>query len=310
MSSGPVRPMAGLGWGLLGVLGFSFTVPLTRIAVEALPPLFVASGRAVVAAILAGTALVLLRQRLPSRRYWWQLAAVAAGVVLGFPLLTTYALTFAPAGRSALVIGLLPAATAVVVVLRTGERPPRRFWIFAFAGAIAALALVWVGQGGIAPPGWADLLLFGAVLAAATGYAEGGLVARDLGAWQTISFALVLAAPVMVGLTVWSVVDGAGWPAAGTGSAGWHHWASFGYLAVVSMFLAFFAWYRGLAIGPLATVSQVQLVQPVFSLLWAAWLLGEVVTPAMVAAGGAVILCAWCAVRTRRSRRTRHQRAA
>lgn len=302
----PPRPRGrgtarGLAWGLLGVAGFSMTVPLTRISVEAIPALFIASGRAVVAAVIAGTVLLLTRQRLPRGRQWGRIAVVAAGVVLGFPLLTSYALTMAPAGRSALVIGLLPAATAVTVVLRTGERPPRRFWAFAAAGAVSAVVLVWFGQGSIAPPGWADLMLFGAVVAAALGYAEGGALARELGAWQTVSWALVMSVPVMGALTVWSLLDRGPWDA--VAAPGWQHWVSFGYLAIVSMYLAFFAWYRGLAIGPMTQVSQIQLAQPILSLIWAALLLGEQITLAMVAAGGAVILCAWCAVRTRHSDR-------
>jgi drug/metabolite transporter (DMT)-like permease len=80
-------------------------------------------------------------------------------------------------------------------------------------------------------------------------------------------------------------------------------WASLGYLGVVSMFLGFFAWYRGLAIGPMAQVSQVQLVQPVLSILWAALLLGEEMTWPTILGGGAVIVCAGIAVRIRLDRK-------
>jgi drug/metabolite transporter (DMT)-like permease len=139
---------------------------------------------------------------------------------------------------------------------------------------------------------WADLLLFGAVVAAAVGYAEGGLLARELGAWQTVSWALVLCAPLMVVLTGWSVAH-----EAPTATAG--QWAAFAYLGVVSMFLGFFAWYRGLAIGPMAQVSQVQLVQPVLSISWAALLLGEALTWATLVGGLVVIACAGAAVRMR-----------
>jgi drug/metabolite transporter (DMT)-like permease len=289
-----VLSSAGLLWGLVGVLGFSFTVPFTRVAVDGggLPPLFLASGRAVIAALLAAAALAITRQGPPRGTQWLRLAVVAGGIVLGFPLLTSFALTVSTAGHGAVVIALLPAATAIVAVLRGKERPPVRFWIMAFTGAVAAVAFASVHGGGLGGLHWSDLLLFGAVIAAAVGYAEGGLLARELGAWQTVSWALVLSAPLMILLTTVSVVQQ---PPSGTPA----EWAAFGYLGVVSMFLGFFAWYRGLAIGPMAQVSQVQLTQPVMSLCWAALLLHERLTWSMLLGGIAVIACAALAVRTR-----------
>ena len=273
-------------------MAFSFTVPFTRVAVGGLPPLFIGSGRAVVAAVLAGLALALTRQKPPTRTQWLRLAVVAGGVVAGFPLLTSFALTTAPASHGAVVIGLLPAATAVAAVLRTGERPARSFWLFAGLGAVVAVAFAALQNGGLGGLHPSDLLLFGAVFAAAIGYAEGGLLARELGAWQTVSWALVLSAPVMIAL---ASVALAGEPLQATPV----QWLAFAYLAVVSMFLGFFAWYRGLAIGPMAQVSQIQLVQPVLSILWAGLLLHEQLGWATILGGLAVILCAGLAVRTR-----------
>ncbi len=277
---------------MLGVLAFSFTVPFTRVAVGGLSPLFIGSGRAVLAAILAIAALTLTRQRLPRGVQWVRLAVVAGGVVVGFPLLTSFALASVPASHGAVVIALLPAATAVMAVIRGRERPPRSFWIMAATGAVVTIAFASLQGGGIGEVGWADLLLFGAVIAAAIGYTEGGLLARELGAWQTVSFALVVAAPVMLVLTA---VAWAQHPPAATGV----QWAAFAYLGVVSMFLGFFAWYRGLAIGPLAQVSQVQLVQPVLSIGWAAVILHEQLTVATAVGGLAVVVCAGVAVRLR-----------
>jgi drug/metabolite transporter (DMT)-like permease len=285
-------PLSGLAWGLLGVAAFSFTVPFTRVAVGGLSPLFIGCGRAVVAAALAATALIVTRQRLPRGRQWWRLAVVGAGVVIGFPLLTSYALTTTPAGHSAVVIALLPAATAVLVVLRGHERPPRAFWIAAGLGALAAVVFAAAQGAGPLRLHWADLLLLGAVLAAAVGYAEGGLLARELGAWQTVSWALVLCAPLMLALTVFSAHRQ-------HPQASPVEWAAFAYLAVVSMYLGFFAWYRGLAVGPMARVSQVQLIQPVMTISWAGLLLGERLTAATIVGGLAVILCAGSAVRVR-----------
>ncbi|WP_295033109.1 DMT family transporter, partial [uncultured Microbacterium sp.] len=196
------------------------------------------------------------------------------------------------ASHGAVVIGLLPAATAVAAVLRTGERPARSFWLFAALGAAVAVAFAALQNGGLGTLHASDLLLFGAVIAAAIGYAEGGLLARELGAWQTVSWALVLSAPVMIALSAVSL--GGRWPQAAPAQ-----WLAFAYLAVVSMFLGFFAWYRGLAIGPMTQVSQIQLVQPVLSILWAGILLREQLGWATILGGSAVILCAALAVRTR-----------
>lgn len=283
---------SGLLWGLLGVVAFSFTVIFTRVAVDGLSPLFIGSGRAVVAAVLAALALGITRQKLPHGRQWIRLAVIAAGVVAGFPLLTSYALTTVPASHGAVVIALLPAATAVMAVIRGHERPPVSFWVLAAAGAVAAVVFASIQSGGIGQLHVADVLLFGAVIAAAIGYAEGGLLSRELGSWQTVSWALVLASPVMVVLAGVSVVQE-------PPHADAHEWAAFAYLAVVSMFLGFFAWYRGLAIGPMAQVSQVQLVQPVLSLAWAALLLGEQLGLATLLGGAVVIACAAIAVRIR-----------
>lgn len=245
-----------------------------------------------VATALAATALALTRQPLPRGRQWLRLGLVAGGVVAGFPLLTTFALTSTSAGHSAVIIALLPAATAAVAVLRGAERPPRAFWFTAAAGAAAAIGFAACHSGGFAGPDRADLLLFGAVVACAFGYAEGGLLARELGAWQTISWALVLSAPVMLGLSGVAIIV-----QPPTGSPA--QWAAFAYLGVVSMFLGFLAWYRGLAHGPMAQVSQIQLVQPVLTLCWATLLLREPLGWSKALGALAVIGCAASAVRTR-----------
>jgi len=267
-------------------------MPFTRVAVGGLSPLFIGSGRAVVAALLATAALTFTRQRLPRGEQWPRLVVVGGGIVVGFPLLTSYALTSVPASHGAVVIAVLPAATAVMAVLRGHEQPPFAFWVASGLGAVAAIGFAAVQSGGTADLHWSDLLLFGAVLAAAVGYAEGGLLARELGAWQTVSWALVVCLPLMTLLATVSALRHTP-----DGSAA--QWAAFAYLGVVSMFLGFVAWYRGLAIGPMAQVSQVQLVQPVMSIAWAGLLLGEHLSAATVLGGLTVIACAGSAVRVR-----------
>lgn len=229
---------------------------------------------------------------MPDRGQWIRLAVVAAGVVVGFPFLTSYALTVASASHGAVVVGLLPAATAVAAVLRGKERPSIRFWAFAALGSLASIVFASLQGEGFGLLHWSDLLLVGAVIAAAIGYAEGGLLSRELGSWQTVSWALVLSAPFMIAIALFSATRE---PPTATPV----QWLSFAYLAVVSMYLGFFAWYRGLAIGPIAQVSQVQLTQPVMSILWAVLLLHEQLTWPTVVGGFAVILCAALAVRTR-----------
>ena len=179
-----------------------------------------------------------------------------------------------------------------MAVVRGRERPPASFWLMAGLGAAVAVVFAAVQGGGFAQLKVSDLLLFAAVVAASIGYAEGGLLAREIGSWQTVSWALVLAAPLMTALTAVSAVEQT--PRATSGQ-----WAAFGYLSAVSMFLGFFAWYRGLAIGPISTVSQIQLVQPVFGIVWAALLLGENLTWTTIVGGVAVIACAGAAVRVR-----------
>ena len=285
---------AGLWWGFLGVAAFSLTLPFTRMVVGdgGMSPLFVSCGRAVVAAVLATVALAATRQRLPRGSQWVRLAIVAGGVVVGFPMLTSFALATASASHSAVVIALLPAVTAVLAVLRGHERPRTSFWVMAALGAVAAVTFASIQGGRGGGLHGSDLLLLAAVLACGFGYAEGGLLARELGAWQTISWALVLAGIPMAVLTGVSIAQH---PPTGTPL----DWTLFGYLGAVSMFLGFFAWYRGLAIGPMAQVSQVQLVQPVLTICWAALVLHERLTWPTVLGGAAVIVCAGIAVRSR-----------
>jgi len=281
-----------MAWGLLGVVAFSVPLPATRMAVAGgLPGGFVGIGRAVVAGVLALATLAAMRQGVPARRVIGRLAVVAVGVVLGFPLLTALAMERVPAAHGTVIVGVLPAATAVMAVLRAGEQPSARFWLAAGAGLACVLVFaVAAGAGGFEG---ADGLLLAAVVLCALGYAEGGALARELGGVQVICLALVLALPVTVAWTLWEMDPAA--LARATPAA----WAGFAYVSLVSMFAGFFAWYRGLALGGVARVGQVQLAQPVLSLGWAALLLGETVTPAMGLAAVGVLACVMATQRAR-----------
>ncbi len=270
----------GLVYGFLGVLAFSMTLPATRVAVPALGSTVVGLGRAIVAAVLAGGLLVLLRERPPARRHWAGLVIVALGVIVGFPLFSALALRHLPAAHGAVVVGLLPAATAIMAVLRAGERPPAAFWLASAAGVVAVT--IFAAVQGAGRPQAADGLLLLAVLSASLGYAEGGRLSREIGGWRVICWALVLVAPVLV-VPVGAAIARHGLEASPRA------WLSFAYVSVVSMFLGFFAWYRGLALGGVARVGQVQLLQPILTLAWAALLLGETIDGRTVLAALLVI---------------------
>lgn len=274
------RKVESLLMGAFGVLGFSLTLPATRAAVPELGGIVVGLGRAVVAALLAAVLLLASRERPPERRYWPRLAVVALGVVVGFPLCSALALEHLPAAHGAVVVGLLPAATAVMAVLRADERPPIAFWFGCGAGVIAVL--IFAATQGAGRLQGSDLLLLVAVLLGALGYAEGGSLSRKLGGWRVICWALILAAPVTTLPVALSIIRHG--LAAGLGA-----WLGFAYLSSVSMFLAFFAWYRGLALGGIARIGQIQLLQPVLTMVWAVLLLGEQVNLQTVIASLLVI---------------------
>lgn len=259
----------GMLLGLLGVAMFSLTMPFTRMAVAELDPVFVALGRALGAALLAAAWLAWRRAPLPPRHALMPLALVAGGCIVGFPLLTSIALRTLPAAHGALLVGVLPLVTALYAALRGHERPSTGFWGMALLGSGLVVAYALVQGGGSLLP--ADLLVFGAVVAAAVGYAEGGHLSRSLGGPETICWALVLAAPVLLPVLLWH-----GLPA--LGGVGMASWIGFAYVTAVSMFVGFFFWYRGLALGGVARVGQVQLLQPFMSLVGAALLLGEALT--------------------------------
>ncbi len=276
------RTTEGWGSGLLGVLIFSGSLPATRVAVGGFSPLFLTSARAVIAALLGAALLAVLREKRPARGDLFPLALVALGVVVGFPLLTALALQHITAARSTVFIGLLPLATAMFGVVRGGERPKPAFWLFSILGAasVAGFALAKGGEGSQA----GDLLMVAAILVCGLGYAEGARLSRRLGGWQVISWALVLALPVMgvmAAVTLPGVWSGIGGPA----------WLGLAYVSVFSMLVGFVFWYRGLALGGIAAVGQLQLLQPSFGLALAGLLLGEPVAWTMVAVTGLVVLC-------------------
>jgi drug/metabolite transporter (DMT)-like permease len=268
--------------GLLGVLAFSFTLPATRVAVEELDPTVVGIGREALAAVPAALLLMLMRGPRPDRSQLARLGLVALGVVFGFPLFTALALRELSSAHSAVVVGLLPAATAVAAVVRAGERPSRRFWLASGAGLVAVLGFAASQGAGLLSGG--DVLILAAVALGAIGYAEGGVLARELGGWRVICWALVLSAPITLPVALVAA-------ASSDLHASSDAWLGFAYVTAVSAFLGFFAWYAGLARGGVAKIGQVQLVQPLLTLAWSAALLGEHVSAITLFAAVLVVLC-------------------
>lgn len=276
----------GLLLGLLGVAIFALTLPMTRLAVgtpEApqMSGMFIALGRAAVAGLLSAALLVVQRAPLPQRKDWLPLAVTALGVVFGFPLLTSVAMRHVGAVHAAVIIGLLPLATAAVGALLHRQRPSPAFWACALLGSalVIVFAVLRSGSAGLSLHP-ADLLLMGAVLCAAVGYGYGARLSHHMRADAVICWALVISLPVTLPAG-WLT-----WPQAPLPATAW---MGFAYVAVFSMWLGFFAWYRGLALGGTVRVSQVQLAQPFMSMLFAVPLLGETLDAMSVGFGLAVL---------------------
>jgi drug/metabolite transporter (DMT)-like permease len=272
------------GWlsGMAGVLIFSGSLPATRLAVQGLDPVFLTVARATIAGTLGLLLLLVFRQARPARRDLIPLVVVALGVVVGFPLLTALALRHVSSAHAVVFVGLLPLATAIFGVLRGGERPQPAFWVFSALGSAAVVTFAL--RHGIDASPLGDALMLAAIVVCGLGYAEGARLSRHLGGWQVISWALVLSLPLMLPLAWWTR------PASFDGVS---HAALWGlaYVSLFSMLIGFVFWYRGLALGGIAAVGQLQLLQPFFGLLLAALLLHEQVPPEMILVTVVVVAC-------------------
>jgi len=272
------------GWlnGLAAVLFFSGTMPATRLAVAGLDPFFLTAARASIAGLLAGALLLATRAPRPSRSDLPSLAVVAGGVVIGFPLLAALALRHIGSARSLVFLGLLSLTTALFGVLRGGERPRPPFWLFSLLGAAVIGGFALSRGAGADPTG--DLLVLLAVIICGLGYAEGGVLSRRLGGLRVICWALVLSLPLA--LPAAALLR----PAA-TGPVPVSAWLGLAYVSLFSMLAGFVFWYRGLALGGIAAVGQVQLLQPLFGLALSAQILHEPVGWPMLAATAGVVAC-------------------
>lgn len=263
------REKFGLFLGLIGVICFSLTLPSTSIAVESFGTTVVGLGRTVVAAVLVTVVFLVKKEKLPSIRQFKSLLIVAAGAVLAFPLLTSWAMKSLPVSHGAVELALLPLVTAGFAMFRAGEIPSSKFWISSIVGSLAVI--MYALHLGFGQLQLADLALLAAAIILGLSYAEGAILAKELGSWQVIAWAIMIGAPffiIPVGLQLTTEMLHAPIEA----------WVSFIYLAVVSQFLAYVAWYSGMAMGGIARVSQIQYLQPFLMILFATLFLDESIT--------------------------------
>lgn len=278
----------GLWLGVLGVTIFAMTVPMTRLATgtTALPqlsPWFVTFGRALLAAVLSALFLLLTRSPWPRHAQLRPLLLASLGNCVGFPLMLGLALRHVTASHAAVIMALLPLATAAMAAWLMHQRAHWGFWACAALGALLVLVFAvyraqQLGQGWT--PEWADLLLLGAVLSASLGYVAGARITPELGAERVICWVCIMALPVSLpGALLTQPTHGIAWSS----------WAAFAYVGMFSMWAGFFAWYRGLVMGGAMRVSQTQLLQPFLTILFAIPVLGEPLDPVALGFAAAVI---------------------
>ncbi|MDS7935348.1 DMT family transporter [Acinetobacter sp. V91_7] len=273
------------GWvnGFIGVAIFAGSLPATRVAVMGFEPGFLTAARAAIAGILGLILILVLKQKKPAKQDWPPLAIVAIGVVIGFPLFTALALQYMNAAHSIVFVSLLPLATAIFAVLRGGEKPNQFFWIFAVLGSAVVFAYMFFISGDTSL-GIGDFYMLMAIIFCGFGYAEGGVLSRKIGGWQVICWALILSLPFMLFLTIFYMP---------TSFQNISASAVVGlvYVSLFSMLIGFFFWYKGLAQGGIAAISQLQLLQPLMGLAIAAALLHEHVSWSMLVVTAATLLC-------------------
>lgn len=272
---------SGLFFGFLAIAAFSITLPATRLAVTYIDPTLVGLGRSLVAAIPAALLLFWFKSPIPSRRQWLGLLIVMAGVVLGFPWLTSLAMQNISGAQGGIIVSVLPLFTAIAGALIIGHRPSAGFWLMAILGS--SLVFIYLALDKHGQFSASELILLGASVLCAIGYAEGGRLAKEMGGFAVISWALVLSVPFSIFpvTLVWSDE---------ISLVPWQAWAGFLYISLISQWLAFIFWYHGLATGGVVRVSQVQLLQPFLTLFVASLLLDESISLLMILFSCAVVV--------------------
>jgi drug/metabolite transporter (DMT)-like permease len=284
------REQLGLLLGFIGMAIFGGTLPATRIAVSAIDPLALTALRAAIPGLCALVLLIALRRPLPPRRLWPHLAIAMICVTILFPFLMALAMQTVDASHGGVVLGILPIATALVAVVITHERPKLLFWIASVAGAALVIGFAVRQGGGALSAG--DLLLFGAITASAVGYTFSGRLTAQMPGWEVISWALVMALPISLPAAALTMP-------ADPMQIALKPWLAVLYVALFSQWIAFFAWNAGMAIGGIARVSQVLLLQPFVTFALAAWFNDETITLQILLFAAAVVATVAISTRTR-----------
>ena len=290
-SSALSREKLGLLLGFVGMAIFGGTLPATRIAVSAIDPIAVTALRTAIAGLCSLALLIVLRRPLPPWRLWFQLVVAMLCVAVMFPFLMALAVQTVDASHGGVVMGALPIATALVAVLITHERPKPMFWVASIAGAALVVAFALRQGGGALSAG--DLLLFAAVAMSAIGYTFSGRLAAEMPGWEVISWVLVIALPISLPIAAFTIpTDASAIPL--------KPWLALLYVALFPQWIGFFAWNAGLAMGGIARVSQVQLLQPFVTFALAAMFNGETITLQILLFAAAVVATVAISTRTRR----------
>lgn len=284
------RERLGLLLGFVGMAIFGGTLPATRIAVSAIDPMALTALRTAIAGLCSLVLLLILRRPLPPRALWPQLAIAMLCVSILFPFLMALAMQTVDASHGGVVLGILPIATALVAVAITHERPKPLFWIASVAGAALVIAFALRQGGGALAMG--DLLLFAAITVSAIGYAFSGKLTARMPGWEVISWVLVMALPISLPAAALTL------PADLT-SIPLKPWLALLYVALFSQWIGFFAWNAGMAMGGIARVSQVQLLQPFITFALAAFFNDETITPQILLFAAAVVATVAASTRTR-----------
>jgi drug/metabolite transporter (DMT)-like permease len=259
---------------------------MVKLSLPSFAPWTLTFGRAAIAGTIALVLLIIKKVPIPDKKLWSKIFVTSLGIVVGFPVLTTFALQQTTSAHGAVIIAGLPMATAVIAVIRLSEREPIGFWIAALIGTATLVGYALSNGGNEDSSLIADLMLFGAVLAAAIGYAEGALLTKVMPGWQVVSWCVLILLPITIPVFIVTLING--WSdhqisAVGVGA--------FLFTAIGSMYLGFFAWYRGLSELGVTKGSQVQMLQALLTLAWSALLLGESVTVKTLLAASVVIAC-------------------
>ncbi|OTG82535.1 EamA family transporter [Acinetobacter sp. ANC 4558] len=278
------KSYAGWIYGLMGVLIFSGSLPATRLAIVDFSPEFSTFARASIAGIISFICLVITHQKIPNLQQFKSIAIVSCGVVVGFPLFSAFALQSISTARAIVFTAMLPLSTAIFAVLRAKELPQPKFWLFAILGSLFVAGFMLLDQQ-YSSLQLGDFYMLIAIIVCGLAYAEGGKLSRELKGWQVICWALITALPFMLVLSFYYL------PHKSYSSISILSMIGLLYISLFSMFIGFFFWYKGLALGGIAQIGQIQLIQPFLGLILSAWLLHEKIELSMLIVCILVIIC-------------------